>query len=123
VGAADRLGPGVAQAEVTHLARGDELGHRADRLLDRHASVDAAGVVEVDRVDAEAAQRVLDRLARVGAVNRVAMTTWSRRPLIALPTSRSFAPCPSSSAVSRNVMPSSSARWIVPTPSASSAWP
>ena len=34
----------------------DELGHRADRLLDRRLRVDAVLVVEVDRVDAEPLQ-------------------------------------------------------------------
>ena len=45
--------------------------------------------------------------------NFVATTTSSRRPAIALPTSSSFVNGPYMSAVSRNVTPSSSARWIV----------
>ena len=43
----------------------DELRHRADRLLDRHAEVDAVLVVEVDVVDAEPLQRGLARLPHV----------------------------------------------------------
>jgi hypothetical protein len=45
--------------------------------------------------------------------NFVASVTSSRRSLIALPTSFSFSPTPYMSAVSRNVTPRSSARWIV----------
>ena len=55
--------------------------------------------------------------------NFVATTTWSRRSAIAFPTSRSFAPQPYMSAVSRKVTPSSSARWIVAIASPSSAAP
>ena len=36
-----------------------QLGHRADRLLDRHAGIDPVLVVEVDRVDAEPPERGL----------------------------------------------------------------
>ena len=43
--------------EVADLAGLDELGHRADGLLDRDVLVDAVLVVEVDVVDAEALQR------------------------------------------------------------------
>ena len=39
------------------MPAGDELGHRADGLLDRHRRVDAVLVVEVDVVDAEPLQR------------------------------------------------------------------
>ena len=53
---------------MADLARRDELGHRADGLLDRRLRVDAVLVVEVDVVDAEAPQRVLAaRLHVVGA--------------------------------------------------------
>jgi hypothetical protein len=44
---------GFAEAEEAHLPRPDQLGHRADRLLDRHVRVDAVLVIEVDRLDAE----------------------------------------------------------------------
>jgi hypothetical protein len=80
---------------VADLALGDELGHRADGLLDRHLGVDAVLVVEVDRLDAEALQRRLAARADVLGVaadaenepssprtlpNFVASTTSSRRP-------------------------------------------
>src|SRR4051794_17898198 len=70
VRAADRLRRGLGQAEVAHLALRDELGHRADGLLDRHRLVDAVLVVQVDVVDAEALER---RLARVADVLRAAV--------------------------------------------------
>jgi hypothetical protein len=65
VGSAHRLGRGLGQAEVLDLALLDELGHRADGLLDRHRVVDAVLVVEVDEVDAEPLERVLAGLAHV----------------------------------------------------------
>ena len=55
--------------------------------------------------------------------NLVATTTSSRRLAMALPTSRSLANGPYMSAVSRNVQPSSMARWMVAMDSASSAVP
>ena len=48
VGAADRLRRRLGEAEVAHLALLDQLGHRADRLLDRHLGIDPVLVVEVD---------------------------------------------------------------------------
>jgi hypothetical protein len=65
VRAAQRLGSGLAQAEVADLALRDQLGHRPDGLLDRRVDVDAVLVVEVDVVGAEALQRVLARLLDV----------------------------------------------------------
>ena len=106
VGAADGVGAGFGQAEVQHLALGDQLGDRARGLLDRRARVDAVLVVQVDVVGAEAAQRPLDGGADVGGAavdgaggtpprcetrpNLVAMTTWSRRPSTARPTTSSL---------------------------------
>ena len=57
VRAADRLRRRLREPEVRTLPAVDELGHRADRLLDRRVRVDAVLVVEVDVVDAEALQR------------------------------------------------------------------
>ena len=51
------VGRGLGQAEVADLAGRDQLGHRADGLLDRDGLVDAVLVVEVDVVDAEPLQR------------------------------------------------------------------
>jgi hypothetical protein len=45
VRAADRLGRGLRQAQVAHLAGRHQLPHRPDRLLDRHVGVDAVLVV------------------------------------------------------------------------------
>src|SRR6266511_1468055 len=63
--AADGGGRRFRQAEVPHLARFDELGHRADRLLDRRVRVDAVLVVEVDVVNAEPPERGVARLPNV----------------------------------------------------------
>ena len=57
VRAADRLGRRLRQPEEADLAGVDQLGHRADGLLDRHPGVDPVLVVEVDVVDGEAPQR------------------------------------------------------------------
>ena len=105
VGAADRSLAGLGEAEEAHLALANEVGHRAHDVLDRHGGIDAVLVEQVDVVGAEAAQRALDRLADVlrPAVdadhrfrpsmrkpNLVAMTTPSRRPLSARPSSSSL---------------------------------
>ena len=65
VRAADGGGRRLGEAEVAHLAGGDQLGHRADGLLDRDRLVDAVLVVEVDVVDAEPLQRGVARGADV----------------------------------------------------------
>ena len=56
VGAADRLRGGLGQPDVQDLALGDQLGQRADGLLDRGVRVDPVLVVEVDVVGAEPPQ-------------------------------------------------------------------
>ena len=40
-----------------------QIGHRTDRLLDRHARIDPMQVVEIDGVDAETLQRCVARLS------------------------------------------------------------
>src|SRR5437764_12214889 len=55
--AAQRRRGRFGDAEVTHLARGDEFAHRAPRFFDRHTRVDAVLVIEVDAIDAEPFQR------------------------------------------------------------------
>ena len=99
-----RLAESPSEAD---LARLDELGHRADGLLDRRVGVDAVLVVEVDVVGRPGAAasprrpgaRTPGGRRRRGAVgssrsrtmpNFVASTTSSRRPSIARPTSSSF---------------------------------
>ena len=65
VGAADRRGAGLGQADVQDLALGDQLGQGADGVLDRGVRVDPVLVVEVDAVGAEPLQGALDRGADV----------------------------------------------------------
>src|SRR3954454_6614238 len=65
---ADRLGAGLGQSDMAHLAFGDQLAQRADRLFDGRVRVDAVLVVEVDVVGAEPLERAFDRgLHIVGA--------------------------------------------------------
>jgi hypothetical protein len=70
VGARELLHRRLGHADRPRLAGGDDLGHRAPGLLHRHLLVDAVQLVQVDVVDAEAAQRAVDALAHVsrGAV-------------------------------------------------------
>ena len=63
--AADGFGRRLRQADVAHLACAHQLGHGADRVLDRRVGVDAVLVVEVDRVDAEPLEAGLAGLAHV----------------------------------------------------------
>src|SRR5689334_14688035 len=74
VRAADRPSAGLGEAEMLHLSGLDQLGHRADRLLDRRFRVDAVLVVKVDVIDAEPPQRGIDCLVDVlgRAVDRAA---------------------------------------------------
>ncbi len=58
VGSARRVGAGLGQADVAHVAGLDHLGDRADGLLDRHRGVDAPEPVDVDVIGAEPAERV-----------------------------------------------------------------
>src|SRR5262245_17916599 len=53
---------------MADLAGLDELGHRADGLLDRRVLVDAVLVVEVEVVDSEALERCFAGLTDVGGV-------------------------------------------------------
>src|SRR5262245_15214247 len=78
VGAADRLGTGLAEAEVAHLALLDETRHGADRVLDRNVGIDAMDVIEVDRVDAEPLEACLagDRHVLGLAVDAAALPAW-----------------------------------------------
>ena len=66
VGAADRVRAGLGQADVQDLALGDQLGQRADGLLDGRVRVDPVLVVEIDVIGAEPLQGALDRGADVG---------------------------------------------------------
>src|SRR5690606_16802375 len=53
---ADGRGRRLAKADVANLARLDQPGHGADGVLDQYGWIDAVDQVEVDDVDAEAAQ-------------------------------------------------------------------
>ena len=138
MGPAHRRRRRLRDPQVPDLAGLDQLGHRPPGVLDRHRPVHPVLVVEVDMVDPEPLQRLVagpphvvrlpvdpDKLpsARRWLPNLVASTTSSRRPAIARPTSRSLVNGPYASAVSRNVIPSSSARWMVATDSWSSPGP
>ena len=65
VGAADRGGASLGQADVADFALRDQLGQSADGLLDGGLRVDPMLVVEVDVVGAEPFQGALDRHADV----------------------------------------------------------
>ena len=65
VGAADRGGAGLGQPDVADLALGDELGQRADGILDGRVRVDPVLVVQVDVVGAQPLEGALDRDADV----------------------------------------------------------
>jgi aryl-alcohol dehydrogenase-like predicted oxidoreductase len=66
VGAADRGGACLGQADVADLAVGDQPGQSADGLLDGSVAVDPVLVVQVDVVGAEPFEGALGRGADVG---------------------------------------------------------
>jgi hypothetical protein len=53
MGPPDGGGRCLADAQVAHLAGGDQLTHRAPGLFHRNLAVDAVLVVQVDVVDAK----------------------------------------------------------------------
>jgi len=55
----------LAQPNKVHLAALDEPAHLADRILDRHAGVDAVLVIEVDRIETEPLQTGIAGLTHV----------------------------------------------------------
>ena len=105
VGAADVGDAGFGQTEEAHLSLPDQLADRAGHLFDRHGRIDPVLVEQIDVVGAEPPQRAFDRLADSPAgcplaaaclpssmrkPNLVAITTSSRRPLSARPSSSSL---------------------------------
>jgi hypothetical protein len=62
VSAADRVGRGLGQAEVAHLASLHELGDGASDVLDRDVGVDAMLVEQIDHLDPQPAQRCIGDL-------------------------------------------------------------
>jgi hypothetical protein len=85
VGAADCGGTGLGQADVADLALSDEFGQSADGFFDWGFWVNPVLVVEVDAVGPEPLQPECETKP-----NFVANTIWSRRSLMARPTSSSF---------------------------------
>ena len=99
--AADGLDADLGEADVAHVALLDEVGDRADRVLDRHVRVEARGAVDVDDVDAAGASGCRRRSSsrrRAGvstpshapsgarsAPNFTESCTLSRRPSMARP--------------------------------------
>ena len=69
-GAADRLGADLRQPDVADVAGLDQLGDRADRLLDRHVRVEPRRAVDVDVVGAEPLQRVGEEVLHRGRAAR-----------------------------------------------------
>jgi hypothetical protein len=65
VGSANRLHPGLGQAEVFHLPFADQLLHSPGHIYDWHVGIDAVLVQQVDAVGSEPPQRCLDNLANV----------------------------------------------------------
>src|SRR5204862_5475642 len=63
--AADRVLARFRQSEVAHFPRAHEIGDRPRDVFDRHFGIDARLIEEIDRVDAEALQRSVDRLANL----------------------------------------------------------
>ncbi|GAA2005149.1 hypothetical protein GCM10009818_15430 [Nakamurella flavida] len=106
VGPADRGRRGLGQAEVQDLPLGHQCADRSGRFLDGRVRVDPMLVVQVDPVGTQALQGSFDGGADVDRTllstapgpppewetrpNLVAMTTPSRRPDRARPTTSSL---------------------------------
>ena len=58
-------GRSFRQPEVAHLAGLDEIGHRADGVLDRHREIDAVLVVKIDGVNLQSLERGVARPSHV----------------------------------------------------------
>src|SRR6185437_4802082 len=56
---------GLAHPQMPHLSRAYEIGHRSDRILDRHLGIDAMLIVEIDVIHAQTPQRCIARLPHV----------------------------------------------------------
>jgi hypothetical protein len=65
VGATQRGGAGLRQADVSDLALAHELRHRADRIFDRSLRVHAVALIQVHVIDVQPLEAALDRLADV----------------------------------------------------------
>ena len=71
LGDAQRLGdaPGlpVGDADIAHLAAGDEIVERSKRLVDRRYRVGAVQLVKIDMVELQPLEAALDRIHDVAA--------------------------------------------------------
>ena len=63
--ASDGCGRRFRQPEVADLPGLDEIGHRADGVLDRHREIDAVLIVQIDRVDLQPLERGVARPSHV----------------------------------------------------------
>ena len=63
--APDLLRIRLGQTEIADLPRLHQVGHCADRLLDRHSRVDAMEIVEIDHVDPQPLQALVSDFLRV----------------------------------------------------------
>ena len=57
-GTPDRLGADLRKADLPDIALADDLGDRADRVLDRYDRVEPGRAVDVDVVGAKALKRI-----------------------------------------------------------------
>jgi hypothetical protein len=60
VGSANRVDADFRKADVPDLPRGNQLGQRSDRLLDRGVTVEAVLEVKVDVVGGQPSQGAVD---------------------------------------------------------------
>ncbi len=65
VGAADRLRPGLGQAEVSHLAFGNQIAHGTGHIFNRHVRIDPVLIEQVDAVGLETLERGFGHRANV----------------------------------------------------------
>jgi hypothetical protein len=132
-----RRSAGFRQTEMADLATLDQVLDRAGHIFDGDFGIHAVLIQEVDRVGAQTRERGIDDSCNVigTAVNAdggtcrrsslnpnfVAITTPSRSGASASPTSVSFVNGPYASAVSKKVMPRSTAARSTLIPSSLSA--
>src|SRR5579872_3415971 len=74
-----RLRAGLRESEMAHLPLFYQLSHRANGFFDWRVGIDAVLVVEIDVVDAEAAQAGFTALAYIFGLAIDAPRHWIRR--------------------------------------------
>ena len=65
MGTTDRRSAGLGQAEMLHLALGDQVLHRPGDILDRHVGVDAVLIQQLDPIGAQPFERGLSHGADI----------------------------------------------------------